>query len=277
MMKGSLVCIRSKLRFQLMALVFATLYQAIHSYTNNHQSPQQSLNNRRAFVSRSAAVVTTIGIAATIHPAPCRAEFNFVGGPPPMMSGPPLVREWPRLECLVPIYTFQSALDILAQNLRPEAGADGIRKSSQIIDTFLDGGFLSNASVFRGMCAIYISEIYYLDPDRRRINEDRVFRLKYSDTAVDSLKAMQRPLKQLKSEGAVIASDEVTRLMNDAQSNISSFLSLVPKQDIEDIQKWMDRVKDADLNQNGQLQGNELNALSADDLKLYNVVGNILG
>ena len=245
----------------------------VEAFNINDNSISPSLNAKKNDLSRQEFLRNAIaGGCSTIIagiPINCQAE-TFIGGPP-------MIQQWPSLQYLVPLYTFQFALDRLSQNLRPGSGAEGIRQSSQLIDQFFAGGFLSNGSVYRGLCAVYIQEIQYDDPDRRRVNEDRMERLQYCDKSVDALKAMQKPLRQLSIDGADVASDSILALLEEARTNTQSFLSQIPKRSLDDVSQWLERVNRADSNNDGKLQNGELDALNGEDRKLYLVVGDLIG
>ncbi len=245
---------------------------AFHANMND-KSISSPLNTQKNDLSRQVFLRNAIfgGCSAimTGMPINCQAE-TFIGGPP-------MIRKWPSLQYLVPLYTFQFALERLSQNLRPGSGTEGIRRSSQLIDQFFAGGFLSNGNVYRGLCAVYIQEIQYDDPDRRRVNEDRMERLQYCDKSVDALKAMQKPLQQLSLEGADVASDSVLALLEEARTNTDTFLSQIPKIFLDDVSQWLERVNRADSNNDGKLQNGELDALNGEDRKLYLVVGDLIG
>lgn len=246
--------------------------EAFHTNINDNSisSPliiQKNDLSRQVFLRN--AIFGGCSAIMTGMPINCQAE-TFI-------EGPPKIQQWPSLQYLVPLYTFQFALERLSQNLRPESGAEGIRQSSQLIDQFFAGGFLSNGNVYRGLCAVYIQEIQYDNRDSRRVNEDRMERLQYCDKSVDALKAMQKPLKQLSLEGADVASDSVLGLLEEAQTNTQTFLSQIPKSYLDDVSQWLERVNRADSNNDGKLQNGELDTLNKEDRRLYLVVGDIIG
>jgi len=188
-----------------------------------------------------------------------------------------MIRQYPPLQYLVPIYTFESSLAILASQLDSKAGAVGIQRASLLVDKFLDGGFLSNKNVFRGMCVVYIQEINYDDPDRDRIYSDRLDRLNNCDSTIAAFVSMQIPLAKLAAHGADSASEEVRGYLEDARAGMRNFFSKVPPNDIKRVKEWIGTINAADADRNGKLEGSELDALSQSDKSLYQAVGDFLG
>ena len=198
------------------------------------------------------------------------ASTQFIGSTP-------MIKSWPGLQYLVPIYTLQDSLSILASQLSPDAGAVGIQRASRLVDKFLGGGLLSNKNVFRGLCTIYIQEISYDDPDRGLINIDRSNRLDDCNAVISALESMQKPLRQLAANGTAVASSEVLGYLDEAKGGLRSFLSKVPSSDFEKVKAWITAVNAADANRNGILEGAELDSLGKEDKELYQAVGDLLG
>lgn len=235
--------------------------------------PPSRQMRRRAFVG-SAAAASVLRIA-TNGPVPPTAYAidAFIGSPP-------MIKAWPELKYLVPIYSLDGALSALALLLRPGGGGDGaagIRRASKLVDRFFEGGLLSNKNVFRGLCVIYIQEINYDDPDRDRVFADRSSRLDDCDLVLTSMESLQKPLRTLATSGSSVVTDEVLEYLDDATSGLTRFLSKVPPSDLEKVKNWTKAVGVADADRNGKLDEAELNTLGEEEQKLYKDVGELVG
>jgi hypothetical protein len=186
-----------------------------------------------------------------------------------------MIQSYPSLQYLVPIYTFNLSLSYLANQLGSST-QEGIQVASKIVDKFFSGGLLSNKNIFRGMCAIYINEIRYDDPDRDRVYVDRVTRLQYCDSTINSLEKMQKPLAQLVAIHASSPSEQVMSYLESARNGLRNFLSIVPEKDIERVKSWIVTMKAADLDQDGKIDDSELEKLSDEDKTLFLAVGQML-
>lgn len=258
--------------------------ERIHSKVKDHSNRERIFKNldasvgpskrsgsanatRRSFFTSIQTFAAATAIIAS-KPTPSNAEFIGSGA---------MILKYPDLQYLVPIYTFSNVLTVLSKLLSPEAGASGIKGASKLVDNLFKGGFLSNKNVIKGLCAVYCQEIKYDDPYRERVRQDADFRLKSCDMTLDALKKMQEPLQILVSEGETSATPEVLGYLAEARDGLRDFFSQVPPNDLDRVRSWMQTVSAADTDRNGKVEGDELNSLSTDDLKLYNAVGDFIG
>mmetsp|Transcript_16914 Transcript_16914/g.23191 ORF Transcript_16914/g.23191 Transcript_16914/m.23191 type:complete len:256 (-) Transcript_16914:64-831(-) len=226
-------------------------------------------NRRTWFQSTGAPIVSSIAAALT-HPFPSPATL-IVG-----VSTRPTIKAWPDLKFLVPIYQLGTSLDVLANLLEPNQGAAGLRLASNLVERFFGGGFLSNKSIYRGLCTVYAQEVQYDDADKDRIREDRLAYIADCDMTLAAMEAMRKPLKRLVAEGANQASPDVTSSLEDARAGVRKFLSRVPPEDVERVERFVVAVAAADVNRNGRVEGSEVDFLSPDDRELYKTVGDLL-
>lgn len=241
------------------SVIFTSETKLLYAYSN----PTKNIP-RRAFIDSILVSSMTCAIP------PCHAEPSkaFIGSPP-------MIQKYPSLQYLVPIYTFNLSIAYLANQLESST-QQGIQVSSKIVNSFFSGGLLSNKNIFRGMCAVYINEIKYDDPDRDHIYIDRVSRLQYCDSTLNALEKMQKPLEQLVADKASAPSDEVMGYLQSARIGLANFLSNVPKKDIEQVKNWIITMKAADLDKNGKIDEKELANVSEDDRSLFLTVGQLL-
>lgn len=223
------------------------------------------ISRRRAFL--NSVLVSPIAYAIP----PCYAQLP----PKSFIGSPPMIQKYPSIQYLVPIYTFNMSLEYLANQLESST-QQGIQVASKIVNNFFSGGLLSNKNIFRGMCAVYINEIQYDDPDPDHIYIDRVSRLQYCDSTLNALEKMQIPLEKLVANDASAPSDEVLIYLQSARTGLMKFLSNVPKNDIEKVKNWIVTMKAADVDLNGEIDDDELANLSADDRTLFLAVGPLL-
>lgn len=216
--------------------------------------------------------------------AACLAVGGFeVAGPPndalaeTFIGGPPMIKSWPSLQYLVPIYELENSLKLLSVALDPARGAEGVKLSSRLVEQFFKGGLLSNKNVFKGLCAIYVQEIRYDDPDKGRVRDHGIGFLDDCDATIRGLEQMQKPLKKLADSDAGKATPEVIASLDRARAGMKSFLSKVPQRDMDRVVEWTKSVAAADADRNGRIEGNELDALSEQDRDLYKAVGDFLG
>ena len=247
-----------------MAMVILLVFSSEINICYSYSSPTKNVP-RRAFLDSILVSSMTCAIP------PCHAELpnkSFIGSPP-------MILKYPSLQYLVPIYTFNLSIAYLANQLESST-QQGIQVGSKIVNNFFSGGLLSNKNIFRGMCAVYINEIQYDDPDRDHIYIDRVSRLQYCDSTLNALEKMQKPLEQLVANGASAPSEEVMGYLQSARIGLNNFLSNVPKKDIEQVKNWIVTMKTADLDHNGKIDDDELAKVSEEDRLLFKSVGQLL-
>mmetsp|Transcript_8497 Transcript_8497/g.12839 ORF Transcript_8497/g.12839 Transcript_8497/m.12839 type:complete len:251 (+) Transcript_8497:52-804(+) len=215
----------------------------------------------------SGAVITSGGAtAAFANPA----SAAWIGGPP-------MVVAWPDVKYLVPIYELDGALTSLAKCLEPPRGAVGLLMASRLLNQFFKGGLLSNENVFRGLCAVYVGEITFDDPNRGRVRDFKASFLDDCETVIGSLRSMKKPLQKMVDSGAAGATPEVLGYLVSAQNGLTGFLARVPQSDLEQIITWEKAISAADVDRNKRLEEDEMRSLSEEDVKLYRGVGELLG
>jgi hypothetical protein len=247
------------------------ILNSLLSLSSAYQKPQTNLHStRRSFLSTSSALV-----AATANTSPAQSVSTatsptlFNDEIPKFIGPPPMIRQYPELQFLIPIYTFKLSLKILSKQLLPSSGSLGIQRANRMLEQFFSGGFLSNKNVFRGMCVVYIQEIQYDDPDRDRINFDRLNRLDDIENMIKALESIREPLSNLAKENAETVPTEIVDSLNLAVSCLDQFFSKIPSGDVEKVQLWMEKVNSADSDRSGKLEGPELDTLNESDRLLY--------
>ena len=245
-------------------LLITTTVPLLNAYNIAATTSKKSATTRRAFY-RDLLGTSVIAVAPTLVTA-SEAEEEAA-----------LIRQYPSIQYLVPIYNLQDALGVLESELLSNTNV-GIKRASQIVDRFLAGGFLSNKNIFRGMCVIYVQEIKYQDPSNLppiMVNQNSW--LDGCDATLQGIVNLQKPLQTLVKAGADVPTPEVIGFLRDSQTGLQQFLNKVPREDIEKMQSFIKAVGEADVNKNGKLDSSELNSLSKEDQALYKIVGELLG
>lgn len=250
----------------------STLFSRENDYDtsnkNNNESSQIQVGRRKSLVQAISFLTATTTASAA---SSTQANAEFIGSPP-------MILNYPSPQYLVPIYTLNSALDVLYSQLTSETNL-GIQRSLKVLDNFFSGGFLSKKNVFKGLCTIYVQEIQYDDPDKNRIYLDRMARLDDCDNSLKSLEQVQSQLNiQLKNQpDANTPNSEVMKSFQDTREYLQAFFNKIPKKNVEEVTMWIQVVNQADTDRNGKLEGDELSALNEEELKLYKAVGELIG
>ena len=266
--------------FFILAVVVSSLLH--HSVgCNAYQTPNPQHTGRRAFLNTVGDRLATTTIATILGSD--ALVSNAYAATPQYIGSTVMIQNYPELQYLVPIYTFQQSLEILSALLDPDLLARSqnpklaLSRASRLVDNFLRGGLLSNKNIFRGVCTIYIQEIKYDDPDRSKITSDRSKRLGYCDASLDGFNKLQKPLQQLVETGANSPTDEVLMYLGQSKRAIQDFANMIPVEDIERVKAWVEVISKADIDHDGKLEGQELEGLQEEDRKLYKAVGDFLG
>lgn len=185
----------------------------------------------------------------------------------------PSIQRFPPVQYLFPVYNFQDLLDFISERLNANT-EEGIRQASERVDEFLKGGFISNKSLFKSLCTIYIGEIKY-SPGAERQAIQAAF-LGDCDQIVEAIVNLQKPLQSLVKEGATEPTQEVLGYLKDSQTGLLQFLNRIPQEDVVKLRAVIEKFKDADANQNKKLDREEVSSFSDEELEIYKTVGDLI-
>lgn len=210
----------------------------------NYSSSMDILNRRQAI---STLTLNTIVPSIVVSTAPRRVH-----------AAETRISQYPSLEYLEPIYELKLSVDTLklAMTDPSKAKRPFILKR---LEKMFSGGIFSEMNFLFGLALTYNNQIQYSEselPAYIKIDKDE--RLRYIDSTLKSLESLKNNLK--KGDGMV----EEEILVGDAenaQKSIAAWFSMIPKEEVDAVDKLFRMSREADVNRDGKLDASELATL----------------
>ena len=202
-----------------------------------------------------------------------------------------MIKAYPSIQYLIPIYTLDTSLTYLSNLLSNNPTPASIAKANTSINKFFSGGLLSNKNIFRGICVVYIDEIQYDDPDRDRVEKDKMGRFQDCDSLLKGLEKVKKPLNTYAASVAATAAassslslteiivevpSEITTQLETARLSLKQFLGKIPVKEQERVQAWFGEIQRVDVNKDGRLSNEELDLLNQSDREVYKNVAELM-
>jgi hypothetical protein len=242
------------IRFRLLCLLVSILIAPIEALSLPAH-PRRPIDNKLVVVcSRrrllSELIVSIPVLAVLSAPSSCSAASQA------------RVETWPGLEYLEPIYEFKMSLQALAEVATDESKYPLLQ---QRLEKFFSGGIVSERSYYAGLGVQYMRQIQY---DKNELSEyirlDKAERFNAMEDTLDDLKNLRASL-ETKTQDSQVVQDYSSR----AKLSLARWFALVPRSDVERVEKLYGSARAADANRNGKLEKEELESMLEEDRVLW--------
>jgi len=237
-------------------------YEKPLSKIEQQQQHQEQLNDQTTTMSRRDAISKTtqscmMGVLGLTMLS--SQSFNAVAA---STQSTVRIDQYPSLEYLEPIYELKLSVDALKIGAADPSKWKFIKKR---LDKLFSGGIFSEKNYLLGLSIMYANQIKYSESELPEyIKLDKEQRLRFMEETLQNLESLTKVLGSTD-----INADAVQRDVDSAQTSILAWFSMVPTEDISNVDKFFKVTRIADNNRDGKLDTAELSTLSESDREMW--------